>query len=74
MAQPLHDGVGEVGDVEAGKTTMRDASEAISVLIGFLVIMALLTAMQVHFALAGVLAIVVGAAFNFTGHKLWTFR
>ncbi len=26
-----------------------------------------------HYAIAGVVAIVFGASFNFTGHKLWTF-
>ncbi len=27
-----------------------------------------------HFAISGIVAILAGAAFNFTGHKLWTFR
>ena len=35
---------------------------------------ALLSELEVHYALAGIVAIVVAAAFNFTGHKLWTFR
>ncbi len=43
----------QVGDVEAGKATMRDASEAISVLIGFLLIMALLTALVGSIGLTG---------------------
>lgn len=32
------------------------------------------TALGVHFGLAGLTAIAAGAAFNFAGHKLWTFR
>lgn len=31
-------------------------------------------ALGVHYLLAGLLAIGVGATFNFVGHKLWTFR
>jgi putative flippase GtrA len=29
---------------------------------------------HLHYAPAGVVAIVAAAAFNFTGHRLWTFR
>jgi len=29
---------------------------------------------SVHYRIAGILAIVCGASFNFAGHRLWTFR
>ena len=32
------------------------------------------TAMGIDYRIAGLVAIGVGAAVNFTGHKLWTFR
>lgn len=37
-------------------------------------LVALGVAAGMHFAVAGVLGIVVGAAFNFVGHRAWTFR
>jgi len=43
----------KVGEVEAGLTTLRDASEAINILITFLLIMALLTALVGSIGLTG---------------------
>ena len=38
------------------------------------VVVWLLVRIGVHFTISGVVAIVIAAAFNFTSHRLWTFR